>query len=263
MKLKSKIEGILERRLSPDAFQRTKRTYQKLRSVPNRKNLTRIGEIYGTDKTGVHFYTQHYQRHFGHLRNRPVRMLEIGVGGYAEPDQGGHSLRMWKEYFWRGQIYALDIYDKSLLEEKRIRIFQGSQVDTDFLEEVVQETGPLDLIVDDGSHLNDHVITTFEFLFPYLKGGGIYAIEDVQTSYWPDYGGDSNDLQQPGTIMNYFKQLTDSLNHQELMRPGYVPTYYDRNIVAMHFYHNMIFIEKGANNEQSNMVRNNVRIPRP
>ncbi len=255
MNLKDKIEALLKERLSTTDFLQAKRAYQKLRSIPNRKNLTRIAEIYGTDKTGVHFYTQHYQHHFGHLRDKRVKLLEIGVGGYAAPDQGGKSLRMWKEYFSRGQIYALDIYDKSFFEETRIRIFKGSQVDTEFLQRMLRETGPLDLIVDDGSHMNDHVITTFEFLFPHLKIGGIYAIEDTQTSYWPNYGGDSEDLQRPDTIMNYFKQLTDSLNYVELLRPGYQPSYYDKHITSVHFYHNMIFIYKGMNTEKSNMVK--------
>ena len=39
-----------------------------------------------------HHYFDIYERHFGRYRDRPIRMLEIGVF------RGG-SLRMWKEYF--------------------------------------------------------------------------------------------------------------------------------------------------------------------
>ena len=42
--------------------------------------------------------------------------------------------RMWKRYFLNGQIFGLDIYDKSPQEENRIKIFKGSQVDFDFLD---------------------------------------------------------------------------------------------------------------------------------
>ena len=52
----------------------------------------------------------------------------------------------------------------------------------------------LDIIIDDGSHINEHVIRTFQYLFPKLKPGGIYVVEDTQTSYRQDYGGDDKNL---------------------------------------------------------------------
>lgn len=162
---------------------------------------------------------------------------------------------MWRDYFPYAQIYSIDIHDKSAHEGKRIRILQGSQVDEEFLNTLLAETGPLDIIIDDGSHINEHVIRSFELLFPHLKSGGTYVAEDTQTSYWPDYGGTSENLRESVTMMNYFKHLTDSLNHREFLLEDYRPTYYDQHIVAMHFYHNLIFIEKGLNNEESNILR--------
>jgi len=120
--------------------------------------------------------------------------------------------------------------------------------------------GSVDIIVDDGSHLNHHVIHTFEYLFPKLNDGGVYAIEDVQTSYWPDHGGDSHDLNKTTSMMAYFKALADGLNHKEYIRPGYQPTYFDQKITSIHFYHNLIFIYKGNNNEPSNLILNNSEI---
>ena len=55
-------------------------------------------------------------------------------------------------------------------------------------------------------------------------------------------------------MMNYFKHLTDSLNYKEFLIEEYQPTYYDQHIVAMHFYHNLIFIVKGLNEEASNIL---------
>ena len=127
------------------------------------------------------------------------------------------------------------------------------------MEKTVNEIGVLDIIIDDGSHLNEHIIETFKILFPKLKDGGIYVVEDIQTSYWNDYGGDSKDLNNPKTAMNFFKRLTDSLNHQEIPDENYVESYYDKNIVSIHFYHNLVFIHKGANDEKSNMVTNHIK----
>lgn len=217
-------------------------------------NLSRLAKIYRSDKGTTHFYTKHYQQHFQRLRYKRINLLEIGVGGYSYSHLGGNSLRMWKKFFPFGKIFALDIYDKTSFEEKRIRIFKGSQIDIDFLETVVKEIKTLDIIIDDGSHQNDHVKTTFKFLFPRLKKGGWYVIEDAQTSYWENFGGDSQDLNNPATIMNFFKGLTDSLNYKEIPDPEYVPNYFDKNIVGIHFYHNLIFIQKGDNDEESNIL---------
>ncbi len=223
-----------------------------------RKNLSQLALIHGTDKEGDHHYTQHYQRHFEAWRRKKLNILEIGIGGYRNPKSGGHSLRMWKSYFPKARIFGIDIYDKTPHDEKRIKTFQGSQTDVDFLERVVEEIGCVDIIIDDGSHRNDDVIATFKILFPLLANNGIYVVEDTQTSYWTnvqdaEYGG-SSDLTAPNTSMNFLKSLTDGLNHEEFTMDHYVPTYFDKHITAMHFYHNLVFINKGFNNEGSNVI---------
>lgn len=221
-------------------------------------NLTTLAKLFKTDKWGSHFYTTHYQTHFKKFRFKKINFLEIGVGGYNDPNAGGHSLRMWKAYFPFAKIYSLDIYDKVPQEEHRIKIYKGSQVDINFLQSICNEVGDFDLIVDDGSHINEHVIKSFEFLFPKLKKGGIYVVEDTQTSYWSAYGGTSENFDKKGTIYHFFKSLIDGLNHEEFMISEYQKSYYDKTIVSMHFYHNMIFIYKGDNNEPSNYLQNNI-----
>lgn len=221
-------------------------------------NLSKIARIHKTDKFGYHFYTPHYQTHFKQYKFKRNNILEIGVGGYKDPFIGGNSLRMWKSYFLFSKIYSIDIHDKSLLQESRINIFKGSQVDFDFLDYVTKETGELDIIIDDGSHINEHVIETFKYLFPKLKKGGIYVVEDTQTSYWEEnYGGDSTNFDNKKTIYGFFKSLIDAMNNEEFIIENYQKTYYDKHIISMHFYHNMIFIYKGDNNEGSNFLVNN------
>jgi len=188
---------------------------------------------------------------------RCLNVLEIGIGGEDKPNSGGASLRMWASYFPKSIIRGVDIYDKSFLQGDRIQVYQGSQADAAFLEGLIARIGAPDIIIDDGSHRNEHVLRTFEILFPLLGANGIYVVEDLQTSYWPDMGGSSDDLNAPHTSMAFFKSLADGLNHAEFIRPGYVPSYYDRHIVSMHFYHNLAFIYKGQNDEGSNRVTNN------
>lgn len=219
-------------------------------SLWHNANLTRLASLHQCDKAGDHFYTQHYQHLFEKQRFQPLRLLEIGVGGYADRESGGNSLRMWKYFFPRAEIFSLDIEDKRHLAEERIHIFHGSQSDGEFLERVMAATGPLDIVIDDGSHRSADIIFSFEKLFPCLKPGGHYVVEDTQTSYWPDYGDSP-------TAMDYFKKLVDGLNYAERILPGYRPTYLDRNIFSLQFFHNLIFVRKGPNDEPSNiLVRN-------
>ncbi len=222
-------------------------------------NLKALATVYGTDKWGRHWYAKHYETHFAPLRRQQLNVLEIGVGGYEDPGSGGASLRMWRTYFPKGQIYGIDIHDKSAHDDRRIKTFRGSQVDEHFLEEVLKTIGRVDIIIDDGSHQNEHVLTTFNFLFPRLSENGIYVIEDTQTSYWRGYGGSSDELNRLDTTMGFLKHLIDGLNYAEVEKENYIPTYLDRHIVGMHFYHNMVLIRKGMNNEHGDHIGREVK----
>ena len=147
-------------------------------------------------------------------------MLEIGVGGYERPTEGGRSLRMWKAYFHRSNIVSIDIQDYTWLAERRIDIRQLDQTDNAGLTRLSSEYGGFDIIIDDGSHLNEHVIATFKVLFPLLRPNGLYAVEDTQTAYWPNCGGG---IDNPGSSVNFFKKLVDSLNYAEYPIVDYTP----------------------------------------
>jgi hypothetical protein len=213
-------------------------------------DLTWLARHFRTDKWGAHRYTPHYQHHFEQLRRRPVNVLEIGIGGDFRTRTAGASLRMWKHFFPHGQIYGLDINDRSAVEEPRIRVFQGDQSDAALLKRIAAEIGRLDVVIDDGSHRPAHVIATFQTLFPLLADDGIYVVEDIQTSYWPEWGG-SEAIDDPQTSMAMLKRFADGLNYEEFVDDSYRPSYTDEHIVGVHFYHNLVFIQKGTNQEGS------------
>ena len=249
------INSWLRRKLSPERYERFRGKLREPMGFWFSGDLNRLARVYGSDKWGGHWYTQHYAKHFHHLRKKPLKFLEIGIGGYEDPKGGGGSLRMWRRYFPNAQIVGLDYFDKSPHAEERIKIYRGDQSDEALLRRIVAEAGPFDIIIDDGSHQNAHVLKSFEVLFPLLKDDGIYVVEDTQTAYWPEYGGTSEDLINAPTSLCFLKKLTDGINYEEFMKPGYQPSYYDEHIVAMHFYHNIVFIQKGQNKEGSNILR--------
>jgi hypothetical protein len=123
-----------------------------------------------------------------------------------------------------------------LSHEKRIRTFQGSQGDTDFLSRIAVETAPdgFDIIIDDASHRAELTKMAFWHLFTrHLKPGGLYVIEDWGTGYWDDWpDGKSFEPQLPEQncdIQRYFashnygmvgfiKQLVDEQGARALTR---------------------------------------------
>jgi hypothetical protein len=239
------------------------RTRQKIkaylaRSIGGSNLLGNLSNAYMSDKNNGHSYTSHYQAALKNLRKKPVVVLEIGIGGYDDPNAGGASLRMWKDFFPKGKINGIDLFPKTGVDEQRIRTFQGSQDDGIFLENVINEIGNPDIIIDDGSHINKLTKKTFEILFPKLKMGGFYIIEDLQTSYWPQFAGvhwgGSFDKDSKETAMSFFKSLVDCVNQSEFIDPLYVKNYYDLNIVGISFFHNICIIQKNLNSETSNMV---------
>jgi hypothetical protein len=166
--------------------------------------LDEIAKKYGTDKSSeVHNFCVKYEKYLPFKRDEKLRILEIGI-------LDGKSLKMWKEYFFNSHIVGIDINPEcKQYEEERISVEIGSQIDGDFLLRLSQQYGPFDMILDDGSHLNEHVIFSFEHLFSFLKSQGVYIVEDMVTSYWPWYGGG---LLNSKSSVEYFKKLCDDVS---------------------------------------------------
>lgn len=146
-----------------------------------RPTLNEIGLAHGTDKSSeIHDYLEVYERAIGHLRDRNFQLVEIGV-------HKGSSTRMWAEYFQQARIIGVDIKKScKQYETDRIRIRIGNQSKPEFLARLARETSPL-VVVDDGSHVWRHQIDTFRALFPVVRPGGYFIVEDIHTSFGEDY----------------------------------------------------------------------------
>jgi len=243
------FRAFLKQRLSPSTSRRLGDTQRRLASYLHSNDLNQLALIFHTDKWEEHWYTQHYQRYFQSIRHEKLNILEIGVGGWDYSDSGGESLRMWKAYFPNSRIVGVDLADKTKFREHRIDIRQCDQTDSEALTRLSKEYGGFDIIIDDGSHLNEHVRTTFQTLFPLLNPNGFYSIEDTQTAYWPTWGGG---LGNPQSSIEFFKSRIDGLNHVEYPVENYTPSYFDKNITEIAFFHNLIIIRKGNNDEKAN-----------
>jgi SAM-dependent methyltransferase len=123
------------------------------------------------DKGTTHRYIESYERIFAPIRKTAAALLEIGVSH-------GHSLRMWREYFQNAAIIGIDIR-KPTLDLAGCEFYLCSQVDRGLIDKLLKDR-LLDVVIDDGSHKLPHQIQSCQHLFPYLRPGGIYIIEDIQ-----------------------------------------------------------------------------------
>jgi len=133
-----------------------------------------------------------YESHFRRYVNRPVTFLEIGVA------EGG-SLQLWKRYLGPyAQVVGIDIAPLcKAVEEDQIAVRVGDQGDAGFLDLVLREFGPPDIVLDDGSHQMADIRKSFAHLYPRMSPAGVYMVEDLQTAYWDEHRGG---LRREGTF---------------------------------------------------------------
>lgn len=149
------------------------------------------------------------------MRDRPIRLLEVGV-------YKGGSLEMWRRYLHpESTIVGLDIDKNCVLFDRRddkVHVRIGDQTDIGFLQRVVDEFGPFDVIIDDGSHICSHMIKTFDFLF--LRGlthCGTYIAEDTHSNFWQSY------RDQKYSFIDLCKDLVDLMHAHYVDESGVAP----------------------------------------
>lgn len=147
--------------------------------------LDDLANKYNTDKGSLyqgdtrHGYAEIYDKYLTKWRSSKINMLEIGV--CMETTEGGHSVRMWSEYFEKAKIYTFDIVDMSKLENDRIKFFKGDQSNREDFKKMYSAFGfpEFEFILEDGSHRHDHQMISIASLFKYIKSGGLYILEDI------------------------------------------------------------------------------------
>lgn len=130
-----------------------------------------------SDKISRHGYQRFYPWFLQHLVGKSPVILEIG---YYE----GESVKLWKDYFLNPEIHVCDIKQPDSPAGEFIfhELDQSSEID--WARFRAEQKLEFDFIIDDGSHIPDHQMVTLNSLWPSLKEGGVYVLEDVETSYF-------------------------------------------------------------------------------
>lgn len=158
-----------------------------------------------TDKATAHRYQQLYARMLYPLRHGALpnkRLLEMGLGcNMPKCVAGGARLFMsWLptdvvyhvlEYMPQAcrNRYSVSSVTAATAEYIDTHLCEGSSADHEVLAACGQRFGPFDVIIDDASHLQPHVMAAFRywFLSPHLKSSGVYIVEDLQVIFYAGF----------------------------------------------------------------------------
>lgn len=200
--------------------------------------LDQLALKHGTDKaSNLHNYTRWYEKHLSGVKT----LLEIGIGS-------GASLSMWRDCYPEAVIAGLDIDERTGDYN-----FKGDQKDPEILKSIIEDIGSPDVIIDDGSHRWEDQIASFKILWPFVRQGGVYVIEDLHTSYFMNFG-------EPGTLntMDFLHLIMDDVNMYGVgglgdarNLKGYAQfkdqlSIYQKTIESITFYPSIVFVRKHA-----------------
>lgn len=201
-----------------------------------RASLNDLALTTSTDKSSrFHDYCRVYDELFAPLRDRPVRLLEIGI-------LGGDSLRMWGRYFYHhdARITGVDLVDRNFQsEDARIEAIYGDASQAMFLSAL---PGPFHIAIDDGGHWASHQITFFEALWPQIEPGGFLIIEDVHTVHSPQHRDAHLD------ILDFFNRIAHEMQDASGAVGSAAPNPDDRwhSIVSVEIRKGLIIVRKRA-----------------
>ena len=133
-------------------------------------------------------YYQIYDDFLNHHNLNPMTILEVGTFM-------GESTMVLSKTFPDAQILTLDIQIREIdfSDYPNVTYIQADQINRQQLNNLVAQhfPGGIDLVIEDASHFGSFSKITFDTLFPHVKSGSGYFIEDWGTGYWdtwPDGG---------------------------------------------------------------------------
>ena len=142
-----------------------------------------------TDKGTQHCYLGVYEYLFYKKKKTASTIIEVGIGCFFE--KNGGSLKLWKDFFENAQIYGIDILSKErvindLVVNPRVILHcESNAYSKDFVNKnFTTKNIKADVIIDDGAHTYESMVTYLDLYLPLLKEDGILVIEDVQDINW-------------------------------------------------------------------------------
>jgi SAM-dependent methyltransferase len=174
---------------------------------------------------------------------RPRNLLELGTWD-------GGSIVLWNEWLRPRKHMAVDVseprenaYFERYLVQRGLhrqvkRYWRTNQGDSSRIQEIVAKEfdGPLDMVIDDASHKYGPTKSCFETLFPLLRPGGLYVIEDWAWGHWPEFQSPNHGWANEPPLTDLVVELIESTGTR------------GSPIQSVLTYHGFTVIERGSTN---------------
>lgn len=197
-----------------------------------------------TAPDAFHFYKnraqiEQFDRFFAETGFVPKRVLELGIWD-------GGSAAFWPEVLQLQAYAAIDIQERGdsgyftrWLDERGrgcVSTHWGVDQTSEEVLRVIHDRhlDPLDLILDDCSHMYDSTLRSFEMLFGRVRPGGWYIIEDWAWSLQPEY----QSRHHAWAVNRSLHPITHRLVDLHGSRPDVVP--------SLRMFPDFIAIERGS-----------------
>jgi len=161
---------------------------KKNNKIAESKKLKKLFDYYGSDKSTIHNYHLVYASLFQKVNN-PKKVLEIGLGtnnvqilsNMGPLGRPGASVRAFRDYFKKANIFGADIDSKILFKEKRIKTYYVDQASILSMKKLFKKKigKNFDLIIDDGLHAPYTNLNFILVCLDKLKKNGWMIIEDI------------------------------------------------------------------------------------
>jgi len=172
--------------------------------------------FYGSERYSVKLdsYFPIYENLLLKYAGKPVVIVEIGI-------LDGGSLQMWKTFFGNNaRIIGIEKNPEALkFEELGFEIFIADQESETELKKVFEAIGPIDILIDDGSHTSKGQIISCLSCIKYIRDGGLVIIEDTHSSFARDFGNNYK-----YSFANWVSKLSASLDKEYLISRGLTPS---------------------------------------
>lgn len=123
---------------------------------------------------------------------KPIRytadnILEVGIGDFK--NKNGGSLSLWRKYFTKATIHAVDILSTErvldeLVKDKTVKLYTDTNAYDAYFISCIKNIKFDFFLLDDGPHTLSSQEKFIELYAPLLNENGILIIEDVQHIDW-------------------------------------------------------------------------------
>lgn len=183
----------------------------------DQKDVLKLGKSLKpvSDKFTSHSYQIMYGQFITQLRDRGnIKMLEIGLGCDMNYSPGA-SAKLWRLLLPNAELWMAEYNATCVMKMKGkkqlpagVNVLVGDQGNPAVLESWIKESGGLfDVVIDDGGHRNSQIKTSFDYLWPEVRRGGMYFMEDLQVGRTRPYEDTNFTAVMSDIIQEWMDQL--------------------------------------------------------